>query len=91
MTEDYFDASPEVEELYGGDSADPNTFIRVNGSNMSLTPGTSFITAVKDAARNADMGKFRVYLNGSEIKPSQAPETIAEGSQIELRPYDVAG
>lgn len=89
--EDYFDASPEVQELYGGRNGDPNTFIRANGSNIPVTPGSSFISTVKEVARQADMGKFRVFLNGSEIKPQNAPEQISEGSRIELRPYDVAG
>jgi hypothetical protein len=42
-------------------------------------------------ARDAGFGKFRIILNGSEIKPSQAPEVLNEGDKVEIRPYDVAG
>ena len=70
---------------------DSNTFIRVNGSNIAVDPGTAFKDVVKDAARNAGLGKFRVHLNGEEIRPSDAPEVVQEGMRMELRPYDVAG
>ncbi len=68
-----------------------NTYIRVNGSDIALNPGDSFSTAVKQTARDSGLGKFRVYLNGSEMKPADAPDTIEEGMNLELRPYDVAG
>ena len=67
------------------------TYIRVNGSNISVAPGTAFKDFVKDTARNADLGKFRVQLNGKEIRPSEAPEMVQEGMKMELRTYDVAG
>lgn len=67
--------------------------ITVNGSRQSLNDsiGESFGAVVIEAARNADMGKFRVILDGDEIKPEDAPATIEAGMEIELRPYDVAG
>jgi len=88
---DYFDSSPEVEELYSGGDTDPNTFIRVNGANIPVTPGSNFKETVKAAAQDAGLGKFRVFMNGEEVKPSTAPEEISEGSRMELRPYDTAG
>ena len=69
------------------------TTITVNGStqNIDHAVGDSFQTTCVEAARNASMGKFRVFLNGSEINPADAPETVAAGMSIELRPFDVAG
>jgi hypothetical protein len=63
----------------------------VNGAEIALQPGGSMKDAVINLARDAGFGKFRVLLNGTEIKPSQAPELINEGDHLELRPYDVAG
>lgn len=83
-----WDATPE-ERTYDGPQVD--TSIRVNGSDISLTPGESFVDTVKSVARDSQMGKFRLFLNGSEIKPSEAPSAIEEGMRLELRPYDVAG
>jgi len=68
-----------------------NTFIRVNGSDIALNAGDSFAGVVKQVARDAGLGKFRVYLNGNELKPDDAPDTIEEGMALECRPYDVAG
>ena len=89
MSESYWDNSPEVDVYEDMESVD--TYIRVNGSNIEVDPGSSFIDVVKSTAQNAGLGKFRVFLNGVEIRPSEAPEVIAEGDHVELRPYDVAG
>lgn len=77
-----FDESP---------NEDMTTYIRVNGSDLPLTAGASFAETVKEVARNSSLGKFRVYLNGAELKPADAPDVIEEGMNLELRPYDVAG
>jgi hypothetical protein len=63
----------------------------VNGASIPLTPNTSFKDTVLSLSRDAGFGKFRVFLNGDEVKPSQSPEMLSEGDKIELRPYDVAG
>ena len=68
-----------------------NTFIEVNGSQQPIVPGTSLRNTILDTARNAGLGKFRVYLNGEEVKPSQAPETFNEGDQVKLTAFDIAG
>jgi len=88
MSNEVWDGNDQVFEEV---PAETNTYIRVNGANMSVTPGVSFIGVVKDAARDAGLGKFRVFLNDTEVKPSEAPEMVQEGSRMELRPYDVAG
>ena len=91
MSDEVWDGSEGTEFIEETGDTGADTFIRVNGANVPITPGTSFQSAVKNAALNASLGKFRVFLNGNEIKSSQAPEIVQEGSRIELRPYDVAG
>ena len=90
MSDEYFDSSEPVEELYSG-TEPGRTFIRVNGANINVEPGSDFKTTVKLHAQDAGLGKFRVFMNGEEIKPSMAPEVINEGTNLELRPYDTAG
>jgi hypothetical protein len=67
------------------------TFALVNGAQIPLTAGASFKDTCLQLSRDAGFGKFRVYLNGSEITPSQAPETLNEGDKMEIRAFDVAG
>ena len=69
------------------------TTITVNGSTQNIYSkvGESFGDVVTEYARNANMGKFRVFVNGSELLPENAPTVIVAGSRIELKPYDVAG
>ena len=84
----YWDGNEDREEM--GDS-DLNTYIRVNRSDIPLTPGDNLMSVVKSTARDAGLGKFRVFLNGEEIRPSEAPDQITEGMHLETRPFDVAG
>jgi hypothetical protein len=92
MSDNFWDQSVGVEEEEVMSSPDrPGAFIRVNGANVRVDVGSSFFESIKAEAQNAGLGKFRVYLNGSEIKPSQAPDTIQDGMMVEVRPYDVAG
>lgn len=87
----YWDNSPE-EEVFDKETIDEaGTYIRVNGSTLDVQPGANFISTVKEAAKNAGLGKFRVFINGLETMPSDAPETFEEGDVVELRKYDVAG
>lgn len=68
-----------------------NATLTVNGSTTNVTAGTSFRDTVIGAARDAGLGKFRVILNGSEIDPADAPDTLESGMSLEIRPYEVAG
>jgi len=91
MSEDYWDQDTnEVIEEVGVDDGTENTFVRVNGSNVTIEPGASFAEAVKNVAENAEFGKFRVFLNGEEVKPSTAPNIFEAGMKAEIRPYDKA-
>lgn len=80
-----------TEELYNTDGAGTGTYIEVNGAQLAVEPGAVMRDTIIMTAREAGLGKFRVYLNGQEIKPSQAPETFVEGDQVRLLPFDVAG
>lgn len=91
MSDEYWDHSPEEEILDDDVSRGEEPFVFVNGSKISVEPGSSFNDSVKEVASNAGLGKFRVFLNGSEMQPSEAPEVIGESDRIELRKYDVAG
>ena len=71
--------------------SDLNTYVRVNGSTLPVEVGSSFKDVVKEMSLNAGFGKFRVYLNGTEVKPSMAPESISLGDKVEIRAYDEAG
>ena len=89
MEEQYWDGNEE--RVYDEGPSDLNTFIRVNGSDRAIEPGASMVSTIKETARDAGLGKFRVFLDGQEIRPSEAPDTITEGMGLELRPFDVAG
>jgi len=93
MNEDqYWDQDVGVEEEQIRQTTDaPGSFIRVNGANISVQPGADAVESIKATARDAGLGKFRVYYNGTEVKPSEIPAQVTEGAMIELRPYDVAG
>lgn len=92
MNDQYWDQEVGVveEEIMDTPNA-PGAFVRVNGANVPVTPGSNSLETIKSVARDAGLGKFRVYFNGNEIKPSQAPTEVSEGAMYELRPYDVAG
>lgn len=88
----YWDQEVGVEEETIRERPDsPGSYIRVNGANIPVQPGANAVETIKSEARNAGLGKFRVYYNGTEVKPSEIPAQIAEGAMVELRPYDVAG
>ena len=88
MEDQYWDGNEEVQY---DEETELNTYVRVNGSEMPVQVGQSFVSVVKETARSAGLGKFRTFLNGSEIRPSEAPDIVEEGMKLELRPYDVAG
>ena len=56
-----------------------------------LKPGTSF-NKIPELASKAGFSKFRVWIDGKEIDPSDAPAEVTAGMQIEVRRDDnVAG
>jgi hypothetical protein len=65
--------------------------ILVNGSHQPLEVGSNFMNAVKSTALQAGFGKFKVFLNGTEVRPSSAPAEISPDHRVEIRPFDEAG
>lgn len=68
-----------------------NTGILINGATIPVEVGASFREAIKEASLNAAFGKYRVILNGVEIRPSEAPDTFQSGDMVQIRQYDEAG
>ena len=62
----------------------------VNGATISLETGANFKSTILNLARDAGYGKFKVYMNGSELKVSEAPDVITEGTSIRITPFDAA-
>ena len=89
MEEQYWDGNEE--KVYDEGPSDLNTYIRVNGSDRQIEVGSSMVSVIKETARDAGLGKFRVFLDGQEIRPSEAPDQVTEGMGLELRPFDIAG
>ena len=90
MSEEYWNGNEE-EEFVSYDEDSGLTSIRVNGASIEVEPGSAFAGSVKETAMDAGLGKFRVFLNGMELKPSDAPSVFEEGMTVELHQYDVAG
>ena len=66
-------------------------YIFVNGQKMNVEVGMPFASTVKEMAGQAGLGKFKVYMNGEEVKRSTAPENFEENMYAEIRPFDQAG
>lgn len=84
-----WDGAREVVEVR--ETAPGGPSVLINGSYMPIETGSSLVETVKRMALDAGFGKFRVFLNGVDVKPSQAPEMISSGDRLEIKPYDVAG
>jgi hypothetical protein len=67
------------------------TGVLVNGSFFSVDAGSNFKEEISKVTENVGLGKFKVYLNGEKIKPSEAPTAFSEGMKVEIVPYDIAG
>ena len=68
----------------------PVTTVRVMTPSGSIDArvGSSFTPAIKDVARQAGLGKFKVFVNGEEVKENTAPSAIEAGVNIILFPFD---
>jgi hypothetical protein len=89
---DFFDSTENdvTDDDGDGDGVD-GPCLYINGSLRPLEVGAPFLQTCKNAALSAGFGKFRVLLNGAEIRPSTAPQTVEPNHRIELRPFDEAG
>ena len=79
------------QEDYQYNENDAQTGVRVNGTTIPVEAGASFRDAIKNISLDAGFGKYRVFLNGAEIRPSEAPVVFAAGDKAEIRAYDDAG
>jgi len=78
-------------ENYNYSETDVQTGILVNGTVIPVEVGANFRETVKNVSLDAGFGKYRVFFNGIEIKPSEAPVNFAQGDKAEIRAYDDAG
>jgi hypothetical protein len=70
--------------------------VLVNGSYQPLEVGAPFLQSMKNVALQAGFGKFKVWLNGTEIRPSaikegRVPSEVTPDMRAEIRPFDEAG
>ncbi len=65
--------------------------VLVNGSHQRLEVGAPFLQSVQAIALQAGFGKFKVWLNGAEVRPSSAPAEVSTDMNVEIRPFDEAG
>lgn len=62
------------------------------GFEKEVAVGSPFAATINDVAKEANYGMhFRVILNGEEIDPEDAPETVQVGQEIVIRSYDKVG
>jgi hypothetical protein len=65
--------------------------VLINGSYQNLEVGAPFLQSMQNMALQAGLGKFKVWLNGVEVRPSSAPAEISADMSCEIRPFDEAG
>jgi len=70
--------------------------VLVNGSRLPLEVGGPVLPTMKSLALEAGFGKFKVWLNGTEIRPKaisegRASAEIRPEDNFEIRPFDEAG
>jgi hypothetical protein len=87
--DDYGDEIPATDRPEG-------PTVLVNGSYQRVEVGAPFLSTMKAIALQAGFGKFRVWLNGTEIRPSaikegRAPSEITDDMNLEIKPFDEAG
>lgn len=89
-TGDEDDSVPAVDRPSTGPS------VLVNGSYQRLEVGAPFLETMQTIALQAGFGKFKVWLNGTEIRPSairegRVPNEVSTEMSAEIRPFDEAG
>ena len=83
---DEVDPSPEKWDVR------PETYININGSFVDVQEGSPFMETVLNVAKEASLGKFRVFKDGEEIlnDGTDMPETFEFGTKVDVFPYDLA-
>jgi len=80
----------DLEDDYDEDAPIGAPVAFVNGATLTLEAGASFKDTVLRLAREAGYGKFKVFLNGSELRVSEAPAIIESGIELKITPFDSA-
>jgi hypothetical protein len=89
---DFFDQNTgEFDDDTPMDDRPNGASVLVNGSYQRLEAGSNFLQSVKNVALQAGFGKFKVFLNGIEVRPSSAPVEVMNDHRVEIRPFDEAG
>lgn len=96
---DFFDQNTgeENEDLMMDDTPSVDgPSVLINGSRIPVEAGSNLLSTCKALALDAGFGKFKVYMNGTEIRPSMVRDgdvssEINTNSRIEIRPFDEAG
>lgn len=65
--------------------------LEINGSTRNIDVGATLKDVVIASAREAGFGKFRFYIDGTEVLPQNAPVLVEAGKAYKIAPYDVAG
>jgi len=92
---DFFDQDTgnddDYDEVPATDRPTNGPTILINGSYQPLEVGSPFLQACQTTALQAGFGKFKVWLNGAEVRPSSAPAEVSPDMSVEIRPFDEAG
>ncbi len=65
--------------------------VEIQEAAYTVTPGVDrFASKVKEIADSKDIKNFKVYLNGREVGPENAPSTFTAGDVVKIVPYDKA-
>ena len=67
-----------------------NAVVEMYSESREITPGTPFKQTITEMGREAGLKEMKVYLNGEELNPANAPATFRAGDVVKIRPYDKA-
>lgn len=85
MDNDGYDDAPMTSRPTGAN-------VLINGSYQTLEIGSNFLHACQTVALQAGFGKFKVWLNGTEVRPSSVRDmVVSDDMQVEIKPFDEAG
>lgn len=95
---DFFDQDTgnEEEVMMEDTHTNDGPSVIINGSRIPVEAGSNLLSTAKALALDAGFGKFRIFLNGAEIRPSTVRDglvssEISPDARIEIRPFDEAG
>lgn len=63
----------------------------VNGETFSVPVGENLKDKVIEFAKIAKYSKFRLYIEGVEVAPNEAPLYTENGKEYKISAFDVAG